>query len=317
MPQLFTVFITEVDADGEVTRSEEGVIALYDEGETIDPNDGADLRVVDADGDGKVSRTEFRDSTGGGGLGLNGGAESAIYDGAPNGPGTLYSQESYAVGDNIADYIKSLPSNYPPVELENLAVCFTLGTLMSTPEGPRAIETLTPGDLVITSDHGPQPLRWIGRKTLITTEKSRAVRIAAGALGDGLPTADLVVSPQHRILVTSRAAKRLFGDAEALVTARKLLPLDGVSEEPLHQVTTYLHLVFDAHEVVYANGAPAESLYLGETAFEMLDDDAIDELIEIFGEDLPGTHLPILNGKDQKRLVAAHERNGRSVIETV
>ena len=96
------------------------------------------------------------------------------------------------------------------------------------------VERLEIGDLIDTKDHGPREICWIGSRTLtkselVATPKICPVRIKAGALGRGVPQRDLVVSPQHRILVRSAIAERMFGNPEVLVAAKHLLALEGIS----------------------------------------------------------------------------------------
>jgi len=152
----------------------------------------------------------------------------------------------------------------PYLNFEN-PPCFTLGTLIDTPAGPRRIETLVPGDLVLTRDHGPQPLRWIG-KTRLTAADLRAaphhrpVRISAGALGDGLPLRPLTLSPQHRLLISGWRAELLFGEVEVLVPALALVGDRAARVTDLPEGVVYLHLLFDHHEVISAEGAEVESL---------------------------------------------------------
>lgn len=172
--------------------------------------------------------------------------------------------------------------------LENTSViCFTPGTLIATVNGARKVEELETGDMVLTMDHGYKPLAWVGRRTidaetLDVKEKLRPVRIKAGALGDGFPKTDLIVSPQHRILLRSKIAQRMFGQTEVLVAARKLTALDGVDVAWDQEPVTYIHLMFDQHEIVFANGMPAESLYLGKQAIAALPIAAQQEIADIF-----------------------------------
>lgn len=93
--------------------------------------------------------------------------------------------------------------------------CFVAGTLIETPVGWRAVEELAPGDLVITRDNGHQPVRWVGSvrlsgSSLARHSRLRPIRIRAGALGPATPARDLLVSPQHRVLVRSNIAMRMF-----------------------------------------------------------------------------------------------------------
>ena len=113
-------------------------------------------------------------------------------------------------------------------------VCFGRGTLILTDCGDVAVEDLREGDLVMTRDHGAQPIRWIGSHCmgaviLYAQPHLRPIRISADALGQNAPAQDLIVSPQHRVLVRSKIAQRMFGATEILVAAKHLLELDGVN----------------------------------------------------------------------------------------
>ncbi|GAB4382161.1 Hint domain-containing protein [Albidovulum sp.] len=157
--------------------------------------------------------------------------------------------------------------------------CFTLGTRIRTPGGDVAIETLAPGDLVLTEDHGPQPLRWIGRREVEAEGDFAPIRIARGAMGNGRT---LFVSPMHRMLVRGWRAELLFGEAEVLVSAKFLVGTPGIRRAPMPRVT-YLHLLFDRHEIVLAEGAPSESFHPGSI---LLDGDraVLGEIAAIFPE---------------------------------
>ena len=138
-------------------------------------------------------------------------------------------------------------------------VCFTPGTLIETPGGRVAIETLAPGDLVLTRDGGPQPLRDIFFARFEARGRHAPVRFAPGALGnDGV----LEVSQQHRMLLTGWRAELLFGEEEVLAPARHLLNGDTIRLRETGMVT-YIHLLFDRHEIVTAGGIPSESYYPG------------------------------------------------------
>ena len=147
--------------------------------------------------------------------------------------------------------------------VEKVLACFTPGTMILTDRGEVAVEDLRAGDLVETLDHGPQPLRWVGKRALsiadlIVQPALQPVRIAAGALGCGLPERDMLVSPQHRMVVDGVRAEMLFGAAEVLVAATHLTALPDV-EQVLPYGVTYIHLLFDCHELVQADGAWSES----------------------------------------------------------
>ena len=154
------------------------------------------------------------------------------------------------------------------------AVCFRAGTLIVGANGLKTVEALQPGDRVQTMDHGFQPVVWTGGLHISARQMReqptlRPIRIEAGALGSGLPWRALEVSPQHRVLVRSLVAQRMFGVSEILVPAIKLLRIDGVDwMEPVD--THYVHVMLPAHEIMFANGAAAESLFLGRGTQEAM-----------------------------------------------
>ncbi len=135
--------------------------------------------------------------------------------------------------------------------------CFTPGTLIRVPGGAVPVETLTAGDLVETMDHGPQVLRWVGQNDVDGSGDYAPIAIGAESLGNDR---ELLVSPEHRMLVTGWLAELNFGEDEVLVAAKHLVGLPGIAREEQQRVT-YLHLLFDRHEIIFAEGAPSESLH--------------------------------------------------------
>ncbi|UYV37328.1 Hint domain-containing protein [Rhodobacteraceae bacterium D3-12] len=145
-----------------------------------------------------------------------------------------------------------------PLNVSDLGpICFTPGTLIDTPEGARRIETLCVGDAVLTRDHGAQPIRWIGAQSICGKDEFAPVRFETGAVGNDAP---LVVSPNHRVLVSGWQAELFCGVDEVLVAAKHLVNGLTVRIVPCETVT-YLHLLCDAHEIVSAHGVWSESLY--------------------------------------------------------
>jgi hypothetical protein len=168
-----------------------------------------------------------------------------------------------------------------------IVICFCMGTIIDTDIGPIPVESLKAGDLVKTRDNDLQPVRWIGRRLLDSLDLARhphlrPVQFLAGSLGQGLPYADLAVSPQHRIYLSDWRAELHFGDAEVLVPAKSFTNgRDIIVREDVPTVT-YYHLLFDAHEIVTANGVATESLHAGEMALASMNAAARDELNLIF-----------------------------------
>mmetsp|Transcript_18046 Transcript_18046/g.27776 ORF Transcript_18046/g.27776 Transcript_18046/m.27776 type:complete len:622 (-) Transcript_18046:1294-3159(-) len=173
-------------------------------------------------------------------------------------------------------------------EIEQIIICFTPGTRIATQKGEVAVERLQPGDKVFTRDNGIQALRWVGRRDL-TPDEMRAhpefqpVLIRKGALGNDLPQRDMLVSPQHRMLLTSDLAEVMFDEREVLVAAKHLTGLDGVDQVQTGAVS-YLHLMFDQHEVVLADGAWSESFQPGDHSLKGIGVDQRSEVLSLFPE---------------------------------
>ena len=205
-------------------------------------------------------------------------------------------------------------------------ICFTRGSLIDTPDGPRLIEALVVGDLVMTKDHGPQPIRWIGSRkvsasSLARHSRLRPIRIAAGALGSSVPEKDLVVSPQHRVLLSSRVVRNMFDADEVLVAAKKLLGFPGVTQDEPDGVE-YFHILLDRHEVVRANGAWSETLLTGRMALRALGPEAVREIALLFPEIASPSYVApparrIAEGKRIPQMISRHLKNQRPLYEPV
>ncbi|WP_415639298.1 Hint domain-containing protein, partial [Paracoccus nototheniae] len=196
--------------------------------------------------------------------------------------------------------------------------CFASGTLIDTATGPRPIESLAVGDLVMTLDHGDRPLRWIGRSAvyLIARPHLAPVRIPAGALGGGLPLRALIVSPQHRVLVRSPIALRMAGAAEVLVAACKLVGTAGIHVALDLTQVDYWHLLFDAHQVIRSEGALTESLFTGPEALRAVPPQALAEILDLFPLLADPGHValharPVVQGHRARTLAARHQQHGR------
>jgi len=140
--------------------------------------------------------------------------------------------------------------------------CYVAGTRIAVPGGWRDVAELRPGDLVETRDNGAQPVLWAGSRRVVGRGVFAPVAFAPGALGNTRP---LLVSPQHRVLLADWRTSLWFGAEEVLVAAQHLVGCAGVrrvERAGLH----YVHLLLERHEVLNAEGAPAESLHLGPYA---------------------------------------------------
>lgn len=156
-----------------------------------------------------------------------------------------------------------------------VCISFGRGTKITLSDGRQAaVESLRPGDRVLTRDHGAQPLRWIGRATLRASGSFAPVVIAAGTLGN---EGDLIVGQHHRLFLYQRHSTRLTKTAEVLVQAKHLVDDTRIFLRE-GGFTDYFSLIFDRHEIIYAEGIPAESLMVTEATLTRLPEDIAREL---------------------------------------
>ncbi|NBB81552.1 MAG: hypothetical protein GVY36_19285 [Verrucomicrobia bacterium] len=199
-------------------------------------------------------------------------------------------------------------------------VCFADGTVLATSQGEIAIEDLTPGDRLLTSDRGAQTVRWVYRKTwsraqVLADPRRRPVCIRSGSFGAGLPRRDLLVSQQHRILVSGPIVRRMFDTDQVFLPAKSLLHLSGVGLIVPAESVSYYHILLDHHEVLFANGIAAESLHLGPMAVASIPPAALEEVETLLGASIDALSRPLArpNSKFRKatRLVERHVKNSR------
>ena len=163
-------------------------------------------------------------------------------------------------------------------EIENI-VCFASGTEILTPQGARPIKDLNVGDFVITRDNGLQAIRWIGTRTVPALNKFSPIRFAAGSLPN--LTRPLLVSPQHRMLVSNHRSELYLGESEVLVSTKHMVNGTSITREVGGEVT-YMHMLFDQHEIVYADGTASESFHPGDIGLHAISGKARDEVFSIF-----------------------------------
>lgn len=245
------------------------------------------------------------------GLTVNTAAIDAAWD--DNGPNTITIGQVLTGPTNASGDFDDVP-------------CFVSGTLIATKNGPVPVENLQIDDLILTYDHGYQPIRWIGsrdvnRATLRQNPKLIPILIRADALGAGFPKQDLVVSPQHRVLVSSTIAMRMFDCKEVLIPAKKLLSLNGV--ETLNSETDmvqYFHILFDDHEIIWSNGSPTESLFTGPAALKAISPQGREEIEALFPEICDPDFEPKSarfipeKGRRMKKLVERHLTNNKPLF---
>jgi hypothetical protein len=187
--------------------------------------------------------------------------------------------------------------------------CFTPGTRVATPEGERPVHELRPGDRVVTRDNGIQQIIWAGRcrldwSRLASERHLKPVLIEAGALGDGLPERDMLVSPQHRVLVANERTHLYFDEQEVLVAAKHLINHRTIREVDSPGVT-YIHFMCARHEVVLSNGAWTESFQPHDHTLKGMGNAQRLELLELF----PELAQPVAAGRyaDARRVLRRSE----------
>lgn len=280
------------------------------------------LVVDDTNNDGFISNAEWDAAIGGGGNDT--GDDNYLFDGSGS-SGTLYSVDgvtTFTVGQNVSATKNNLTNNFDsdvgPV------ICLTTGTRVLKPDGWTQIEDIQVGDQIVTENDHVETVRWIGRRKLDQSElklnpKLFPVVISQGTLGAGLPTQDLRVSRQHRMMVQSKIAERMFGRPEVLISAIKLTALPGVFVDETVDEIEYVHVLFDKHEIIFAEGAPTESLYTGPEALKSVGDEAREEILSLFPELADHQYAPepakyIPSGKHQRQLVARHTKNRKPLL---
>lgn len=190
--------------------------------------------------------------------------DSVVVDsGADN---VLFTNTTFLVGDPVTISVGA-----------DLPVCFGAGTMIATPDGEKAVETLEIGDIVTTAEGRAVPVKWVGRQTMVKMfagHSARPVRVSAGALGNGLPHSDLVLTADHALIIDGMAI-----NAGALVNGTTIT-VDAFGS--LADRVTYYHVETEGHDVILANGAAAETFvdYVTRSKF-----DNYAEYVDLYGEE--------------------------------
>ncbi|WP_298862876.1 Hint domain-containing protein [uncultured Sulfitobacter sp.] len=229
----------------------------------------------------------------------NGGKLKVVVDEDNPENGTVYYTD--ADGKDVGKIVFS--------EIEQIIPCFTPGTRIATPRGEVAVETLAVGDRVVTRDNGLQVIRWIGRRDLtaadlLMNQHMSPVCICKGGLGNDLPERDMMVSPNHRMLVASEKTVLYFEESEVLVAAKHLTGLPGVAVARVQELT-YIHLMFDHHEVILSDGTWSESFQPGLQSLAGVGNAQRTELFELFPE--LATMEGVTRYASARRSIKAHE----------
>lgn len=180
--------------------------------------------------------------------------------------------------------------------------CFIPGTMIATPRGEVPAQMLRIGDTVVTRDNGIRPIHWVGSRTLSCAELGarphlRPVLIRKGSLGRGLPEADLLVSPNRRILVSREQTTLHFDAPESLIAAKHVVVGRLVNQIESAGVA-YVHFTTVRHEIVLANGVWTESFQPADLTLRGIGNAQRAELLELLPELRPAT---VLAGRDARR----------------
>jgi Hint domain-containing protein len=169
----------------------------------------------------------------------------------------------------------------------NLLICVARGTKIETTTGPKPVETLEQGDLVVTMDGPPQHVRWVGSRKITSAEISadpslRPIRFSVDALGKGLPNQPLIVSPQHRVFLQDWRAQLMFGEEQVLVPAKSLVNDGTIRRDHDSDGVEYFHVLFDEHQIIFTDGLATESFFPAAYTLSELADPVREELFKLF-----------------------------------
>ncbi len=292
----------EVDSNQVLTNAVSLNGVTYDAGTTV----YSSYDLINSDNNHKVTGVHF------GGDGFDQGPVQGLISTIELEPGTDYTFDTERT------------SHEEDNQYSQYFACFLRGTLIDTDTDDKSVEALQTGDLVRTVDGQFRPLRLKLQQKICGEELSRnpqryPIRIGQGSLGPHLSKRDLWVSRQHRMLVRSKIVERMFGTTEALIPAIKLIELPGIFVDGEIDEVEYFHLLFDQHEVIYAEGTPSESFFTSSEALKSISPEARLEIFSIFPEiaNLDYTARParlIPTGQTQKQLIKRHLKNSKPCI---
>lgn len=207
----------------------------------------------------------------------------------------------------------------PSIQFPGVA-CFAAGTTLLTPRGEVSVESLKIGDLLETADAGALPIIWIGSTKIVfdaDNETQKPIIVAAQALGTDLPKRDLVISPQHKILLKSSDGQGVLIPAKGLTGQRGIRVMKG------RKKVEYFHILLPTHSILFSNGLATESFYPGKTAMKMLkteEREAIEAAVPSLKSDLGAYGPPIrecLTKRQAEELLKVQYGFGHGEIPTI
>lgn len=215
------------------------------------------------------------------------------------------STDILTVTEGSTTYTQQLTGNYAADDFQlsadgtggtEITLCFLTGTHIATPAGEVAVEDLAAGDLVLTSGGAAQPVIWLGRSTVSSRfadpQARSPIRIKAGALGEGLPVRDLLVSPHHALFLEG-----ILVHANALVNGMSI-----IRETDLPEFFTYFHVELATHELLISEGVPSESFV---DNVDRMNFDNWDEHEALFGNKIGIVEMPYPRAKAARQIPSA------------
>jgi len=195
---------------------------------------------------------------------------------------------------------------------------YAAGTMILTPHGERPVEKLVAGNLVETADRGAQQILWVGHREVDFVGQNpidavRPIRLSAGCLGAGLPRRDMIVSPQHKVLLSGPVVFGMFGADAVLVPACGLGGLPGVRVTQGCRRVSYHHILVAGHEVVFANGIAAETLFPSENEAEMMPTPQRKAIVTL----IPGLRSELVTGHCATAQLVLSRRDARALVRAL
>lgn len=201
----------------------------------------------------------------------------------------LFFETDQPLLSSVTYTITSFNTNGAHAYHDDELICFLGGTLIETARGPRPIEQIGPDELVVTRDNGLQKVLWSGRRDVIGMGSQAPVRIAAGVLG---AARDVLVTQNHRLLLDDWRSDYFFGCSESLIQAKHMVGQPGISLAPRARMSVH-HLLFERHEVVFADQCATESLFMGQMSLRSFARSALEEVAAYFPELISDRRQPV------------------------
>lgn len=221
-------------------------------------------------------------------------------------PGSNFDGGSTVTGLPNGGTVDTAGFNYDDV------FCFVAGSLIDTIDGKRPVEDIEIGDEVLTRNSGVQTVKWVGKRNIsssILRQKPnlRPVLFKQSSIAKNVPDRDMHVSPQHRMHLSGANVKLLFWENEVLAPAKSMINDHSILADHGHSDVTYVHIMFDKHEIVRVDGCWSESFYPGKVGLKAVDHNARRELFQIFPDLKSGNNpmklcLPVLSVQEAQLL---------------